>query len=97
MASDFNVREILEHGLLLYIVKGTGYFKTTTQNTQAELRETFPGGLPWWPSHPDSPDLNPIQLIWHELKHHLGVRIKSRTKEQLVQGIQGFWTKRDCG
>ena len=45
----------------------------------------------WWKTPPESPDLNPIENMWHELKHHLQTRVKPRTKEELVIGISGFW------
>ena len=48
-------------------------------------------GVNWWRTPPESPDLNPIENLWHELKEFLRREIKPRTKEELVAGIQRFW------
>ena len=45
----------------------------------------------WWKTPAESPDLNPIENLWHELKEHIRREIKPKTKEQLIQGIQEFW------
>ena len=45
----------------------------------------------WWKTPPESPDCNPIENVWHELKEYIRREIKPRTKEQLVEGIQAFW------
>jgi transposase len=45
----------------------------------------------WWKTPPESPDLNPIENLWHELKEFLRREIKPRTKEELVDGIHRFW------
>ena len=45
----------------------------------------------WWRTPPESPDLNPIENMWHELKEYVRREIKSKTKEQLVDGIKAFW------
>jgi len=51
-------------------------------------------GINWWRTPPESPDLNPIENVWHELKLYLKSRVKPRTKEELIAGIQKFWNKR---
>ena len=45
----------------------------------------------YWPTPAESPDLNPIEMIWHELKSYLRRFVKPTNKEQLVNGIQEFW------
>ena len=45
----------------------------------------------YWPTPAESPDLNPIEMIWHELKHHIRSRVKPSVKEELVNGICEFW------
>lgn len=40
---------------------------------------------------PESPDLNPIENLWHELKEYIRREVKPTTKEQLIDGIAEFW------
>ena len=48
----------------------------------------------WWKTPSESPDLNPIDMLWHERKHFLRNIIKPRTKEELINGIERFWNER---
>lgn len=45
----------------------------------------------WWKTPPESPDLNPIELLWHELKHFLRNVVKPKSKDEQVAGILRFW------
>lgn len=45
----------------------------------------------WWPTPPESPDMNPIENIWHELKEFIRREIKPKTKQELIEGILQFW------
>ena len=57
-------------------------------------RETMEkNGINWWKTPAESPDCNPIENLWHEMKHHFRTRVKPRTEEQLLQGISEFWGK----
>ena len=39
----------------------------------------------------ESPDLNPIENLWHELKEFNRREVKPRTKQELIDGIERFW------
>ena len=45
----------------------------------------------WWKTIAESPDLNPIENLWHELKEFIRREIKPRGKDELVDGIKQFW------
>ena len=48
-------------------------------------------GVNWWRTPPESPDLNPIENDWHELKEYLHREIKPTNKSELIDGITQFW------
>ena len=41
-------------------------------------------GINWWRTPPESPDLNPIENTWHELKEFIRRVVKPQTKEKLI-------------
>ena len=44
---------------------------------------------------PESPDMNPIENMWHELKEFLRREVKPMNKQQLIDGIKQFWATVD--
>ena len=48
-------------------------------------------GINWWPTPPESPNINVIENVWHALKMHLRKHVKPHTKAQLIEGIVEFW------
>uniref|UniRef100_A0A1X7V378 Tc1-like transposase DDE domain-containing protein n=1 Tax=Amphimedon queenslandica TaxID=400682 RepID=A0A1X7V378_AMPQE len=45
----------------------------------------------WLHTPPESPDINPIENLWHELKEYLRQDVKPKTKQEFVLGIIEFW------
>ena len=52
-------------------------------------------GVNWWHTPPESPDLNPMENLWHELKKFVRLEVKPSTKDELVSGILHFWATVD--
>ena len=46
----------------------------------------------WYPTPPESPDLNPIEMLWHELKEFIRNTYKPHNQKELVEGILQFWS-----
>lgn len=63
--------------------------KHVSKSTIAWLREN---NVAYWPTPPESPDCNPIENLWHQIKEHLRRRVKPANKEELVHGIKEFWS-----
>ncbi len=45
----------------------------------------------WWKTPPESPDANPIENLWHELKEFIRREVKPKNKDELINGIREFW------
>ena len=65
--------------------------KHTSRRARAFFEEI---DINWWRTRQESPDLNPIDILWHELKFYLESKVKSRNKQELVDGIKAFWAER---
>lgn len=55
-------------------------------------QQFFPeNAINWWPTPPESPDLNPIENVWGSLKEYLRNVHKPKNLEELKGGIKEFW------
>ena len=42
----------------------------------------------------ESPDLNPIENFWHDLKYYLETKVKPWSQQEPIDGIKKFWRKK---
>ena len=102
MAAPLYIR-ILELTLLPFIQQ-----KFPPPNTHRYMQDNDPkhtsraaqyfystSGINWWRTPAESPDLNPIENLWHELKEYIRREVKPTTKLELVNGINAFWSTVD--
>ena len=61
--------------------------KHTSRTAQAFFARN---NVNWWKTPPESPDMNPIENLWHELKEFIRREIKPKNKEELIEGIETF-------
>ena len=100
MDAKFYVEEILGGTLLPFIrskfADGHRFQQDNDPKHTSRLAREYMErhGIHWWKTPPESPDLNPIELVWHELKHFLRTIVKPTTKEELLAGITRFWRER---
>ena len=77
--------EVCYHLLKKYSQVDTGLCRTTTPSIRQPLGRTIMGSIV------ESPDLNPIHNLWHELKEFIRREIKPKRKDELVNGNLRFW------
>ena len=67
------------------------------KHTSRKAKEFFfaSNAINWWQTPPESPDLNPIENLWHELKEYLRHKVKPRNKQQLVDWMKQLWATVD--
>ena len=93
------LQRILEAGLLPFIEQKFAdshrLYQDNDPKHSSKLIEKFfeDNEVKWWYTPPESPDLNPIELVWGSMKQYLRNTWKPRNLEQLKSGIESFWSK----
>ena len=83
------VREVFPNG---YRFMQDNDPKHTSRKARSFMKDN---GIHWWKTPRESPDANPIENVWHELKEYIRREVKPTTKEQQVKGITDFWKTMD--
>lgn len=95
-AYSYYVTKIVPNGLLPFIQEtfpdGHRFQQDNDRKHTGRREKTFMenNSINCWKMLPESPDLNPIELVWQELKHFLHNMVKPHTKEELIDGITRF-------
>ena len=88
MVSAF-LMEIMDRFLYVDILKKT--LLPFIEHQFSDGRFLAENDIYWWCTPAESPDLNPIENLWHELKEFIRREVKPKKKDELVDGIKCFW------
>ena len=89
--------QILDRTLLPFLEdrlsEGHRFMQDNDLKHTSKLAKSFMdnNGVNWFKTPPESPDLNPIENLWYELKEYLRREVKPRTKQELIDGVLAFW------
>ena len=89
--------DILRNTLLPFIAqkypRGHRFMQDNDPKHTSRQATTFfsENGINWWKTAPESPDLNPVENVWHELKEYIRREVKPQSKDELIEGIKAFW------
>ncbi len=77
--------------LRIETTKGQAWTRQCSCHTAKATQKFLKTKIPLLTTPPESPDLNPIENVWHEMKPYSRTMAKLRNKEELLLAIQAFW------
>ena len=92
---------ILEAALVPFLEKvypdGHRYMQDNDpKHTSRYAKEWYQNNhINWWKTPASSPDLNPIENVWHAMKEYLRSDYKPHNISELKAGIKSFWRTMD--
>lgn len=97
MEKEFFTKSILRDNLLPFIKERFPDSHRFQQDNDPKHRSNMAkqfmeeNGINWWTVWPsESPDINPIEMVWNQMKRNIA-RSEPKTKNELLQCIQKFW------
>ena len=84
---DWDLRVEIIHGAYIYIYIYMYIYNDPKHTAKYASNYVTVHGINWFRTPAESPDLNPIEIVWHELKEFLRNSRKLCNKEQLIAGI----------
>ena len=96
MVSQWYSEEILQKHFLPYAKlvypEGHRLFQDNDPKHKSKFTVSFMEntGVNWWPTPAESPDINPIENLWSEMKMFCA-RQRPSCKEELVAALTKFW------
>ena len=88
---------ILEAGLVPFISERFSdghclFHDNDPKHASGHIEKFFEhNNINWWPTPPESLDLNPIENVWGSLKQYLWNNYKPKSLQELKDGIEQFW------
>ena len=99
MDSGFYQTDIIRNALIPFIHErfpsGHRFMQDNDpKHVSKSTRDYFDeNGINWWPTPPESPDINPIERVWAEMKVFVNNHPDNKTEAGLVKAISQFWEK----
>ena len=90
--------QILENTLLPFLrdvfPNGHRFMQDNDPKHTSRLARQFmlDNDVHWWKTPPESPDANPIENMWHELKEYIRREVKPKTKQDYFHDLPAVVT-----